>query len=100
MFRKGMQRQTVMLAFSLVLMAGAPVFAAGGSHRKPAAAVVHEGSLVTRAWRWAQSFWGEQGACVDPNGKCASAVTAPLVHTDNGPCIDPDGRCAASLPRP
>jgi hypothetical protein len=100
MFRKGMQQQTVRLAFALILMASVPVLAAGGSHLRPAAAVAHEGSFVTQAWQWLQSLWGEQGGCIDPNGKCASGTTAPPVHTDNGGCIDPDGRCASAATAP
>jgi hypothetical protein len=99
MFRKGMQ-QTVMLAFSLVLMASVPVLAAGGSHPKPAVAAVYGGSFVTQAWQWVQSLWAEQGGCLDPNGKCASAVSTPQADTDKGGCIDPNGRCAASLRQP
>ncbi len=99
MFRKGMQ-QTMMLALSLVLMASAPVLAAGGSRPKPAATVAHEGSFGARAWQWVQSLWAEQGGCIDPDGKCTSAVSAPQADTDKGGCIDPDGRCAASLRRP
>ena len=97
MFRKGMQQMAV-LAFTLVLTATAPAVAAGAPHSKSAAA--HEGSFVTRAWQWVQSLWAEQGACIDPNGKCTNTATPPPVHTDQGACIDPDGRCAASLQRP
>jgi hypothetical protein len=99
MFRKGMQ-QTMMLALSLVLMASAPVLAAGRHHETQAAAVAHEGSFTTRAWQWMQALWAEQGACIDPEGRCTSAVSAPQADTDRGACIDPNGRCAASLHRP
>jgi hypothetical protein len=99
MFRKGMQ-QMMMLAFSLVLMASVPALAAGSHHETQAAAVAHEGSLVTQAWQWVQSLWAEQGACIDLNGACARAVSAPQADTDKGACIDPNGRCATSLYRP
>ena len=99
MFRKGMQPMA-MFAFTLALTASAPAVAAGAPHSKPAAAVAHEGSFVTRAWQWMQSLWAEQGACIDPDGKCANAATVPTAHTDQGGCLDPDGRCAASPHQP
>ncbi len=99
MFRKGMQ-QTMMLAFSLVLMASVPALAAGSHHETQEAAVAHEGSFVTQAWQWIQALFADNGGCMDPNGKCTSGTTTPPVHPDNGGCMDPDGRCAASLRRP
>lgn len=97
MYRKGMKR-VAGLALAAMLLASAPAVAAGGP-----------GSLgfLGRAWQWVQSFWADDGLCIDPNG--SPCVLRPNGdegwHIDpdgarstaeNGACIDPNG-CA---PRP
>lgn len=96
MFRKGFQ-QAAVLTMSAMLLVSASAFAAG-SHPGPKPAAVEKSyeGFFAWAWQWVQALWAEQGACLDPDGKCTSAA-APTVHTDAGACMDPNGSpCAAS----
>ena len=83
MFQKGVQQAARLVL--LALLVTSPAVAAGHGP-KPAAAVAQQdhGSLWAWAWQWVQALWGEEGACIDPNGKCLKTTTAPPVHTDAG----------------
>lgn len=92
MFRKGMYLAMVL---AVTLAASGPALAAGVPQgRQAAARVEKDGGFFLRAWQWIQALWGEQGGCIDPDGKCASTPAAPTA--DNGACIDPNGKCASA----
>jgi len=60
-------------------------------------------SLWQQAWAFLfggrlTSLWGEEGGCMDPNGKpssCAQASRLLSLRGEDGVCMDPDGRTAS-----
>jgi hypothetical protein len=79
-----MKRRTMLcVVVMLAMFATAPGWAASGRV-----------SSVDQAFGWLGAFWslvwGENGICVDPNGKCGGPAT-------QGGCgIDPNGNCGSA----
>jgi hypothetical protein len=79
------------LTAALTLPLARPATAAPAA---PARREVQAASLWVQAMGWLRNLWGEEGSCVDPDGRCVQVRTTPPRPTaDAGGCVDPDGRC-------
>jgi hypothetical protein len=91
MSQRNVHKRMAALALAAVL---ALPFAATAAPAAPPSAhrEVRAESLWAQALGWLRNLWGEEGSCVDPNGRCLQATPSrPTV--DAGSCVDPDGRC-------
>jgi hypothetical protein len=104
----------LIVAAALALPLSPPAAAAIGAPSGGTQAV----GLWEQAWGWLVSLWGEEGGCVDPDGRCGEvlrtgktgptpnagscvdpnggscqAVTVVRIFSEEGGCVDPDGRC-------
>lgn len=97
MFSKGRKLTVVLtLLVGLLVLSGPAARAGEGGLPKQPAGVAQEArapeAFFSWAWRWMRSLWEKNGACIDPNGKCAESGTGSTPSTsDRGACIDPDG---------
>jgi len=103
MFPKGRKLTAVLaLLVGLLVLSGSAARAGGASLPKQPVAGAQEArapeAFFSWAWRWMRSLWEKNGACIDPNGKCAESGTGSTPSTsDRGACIDPNGLCAQSI---
>jgi hypothetical protein len=84
----GRSLAVLIVAAALALPSSAPAAAATGAPSRG----IHAVGLWEQAWGWLVSLWGEEGSCVDPDGRCGASRTGPAAPTsDEGSCVDPNG---------
>ena len=106
MFSKGRKQMVVLTLVGLLGVSIPAAGAGGGVLPRQMAGVVQDRApkaFFSWAWRWIQSIWEKNGACIDPdgreagphidpNGRCIQSGTGSTPsQPDNGPHIDPDG---------
>jgi hypothetical protein len=96
--------RSALIALLCVLLTTASATAAGrgGSPARRPQRVesrLHPGEILfSQAWRWMQSLWEKNGACIDPNGSCKESGAGAPSQLDEGACIDPNGAPCVSTP--
>jgi len=95
---RSLRRRTLILLLAAILAASWTTAAGLGARPVPKAAAAFHQGLLSRAWSFLASLWGEEGCNIDPDGRCVAGKvqqTPPRVNTDSGCNIDPNGRCIA-----